>query len=78
MTAAGELNEMFGLQVAAVPTNKPSRRRDRPAELFFSSEEKLAVGGGATWCCTGHAPRCAGQAPRRPGGLQCRRSCSRR
>ncbi len=35
---------MFGLQVAAVPTNKPSRRVDHPAKLFFSKEQKLQVG----------------------------------
>lgn len=37
---------MFGLQVAAVPTNKPSRREDHQAKLFFAKEQKLQVGGG--------------------------------
>jgi len=39
--AEEELNEVYGLTVVEIPTNKPVIRNDRPDRLFFKNEEKL-------------------------------------
>ena len=40
MTEAGEFSEIYGLDVVAVPTNKPVARKDHDDEIYRSSAER--------------------------------------
>lgn len=40
MTEASEFWDVYGLGIQAVPTNKPTRRKDFPPRLFMSTLDK--------------------------------------
>tara|TARA_R110002095_G_scaffold185024_2_gene162222 strand:- start:52455 stop:54326 length:1872 start_codon:yes stop_codon:yes gene_type:complete len=42
-SAASELKKVFGTPVIKIPTNRPSKRKDLPEQIFLTTEEKWAA-----------------------------------